>query len=110
MNILNFYSADIKYIDKLHNADDKVMSISPQIGKQTRPFIGIIILLNGKKYCIPLTSTKKKFERKSNIDFIKILDNRIIDNNGAPKIIGILNINNMIPVNENVIKKQSLQY
>ena len=73
MDILNFYYIDLKYIRNLSRADDNVMSVSPQVGKENRPFLGIIILIGGQKYCIPLTSPKKKFENmKSQIDFIKI--------------------------------------
>ena len=53
---LKLYNVNLKYIRNLHNVDDHVPSISPQIGKQNRPFLGIIILINGSKYCIPLSS------------------------------------------------------
>ena len=87
------------------------MSISPQRGKSTRPFLGIITIINNKQYCIPLTSPKDKFiNSKSNIDFIKILDDSIESSNRELKIIGILNINNMIPVNEKFIRKMNLKY
>ena len=61
MYVLDFYSIDLKYVRSLSKADDKVMSISPQIGKEIRPFVGVVVLMNGKKYCIPLTSPKDKF-------------------------------------------------
>ena len=32
MLVLDIYDVDIKYIRDLHNADDTVMSVSPQIG------------------------------------------------------------------------------
>ena len=86
------------------------MSISPQRGKQNRPFVGIVTVLNGRKYCIPLTSPKDKFaHKKSQVDFIKIFDEGRKDNSGMPKIIGVLNINNMVPVSENVIQKVDLK-
>lgn len=107
----NFYSVDLKYIRELAKYDDNVMSISPQRGKSTRPFLGIITIIDNKKYCIPLTSPKDKFiNSKSNIDFIKIFDDSIESNNREAKIIGILNINNMIPVNEKFIRKMNLKY
>ncbi len=65
-------------------------------------------MLNGKNYCISLTSPKEKFNRKSQVDFIKILDDRQKDKNGASKLIGVLNINNMIPVDVSVISKVNL--
>jgi protein AbiQ len=106
---LNFYSIDLKYIRELSRYDDNVMSISPQINKISRPFVGVVLLLNGKKYCIPLTSSKDKFKNtKSNVDFIKIFDYRFKDSNGAPKLIGVLNINNMIPVDDTVISLRDL--
>lgn len=107
----NFYSVDLKYIRELAKYDDNVMSISPQRGKSTRPFLGIITIIDNKKYCIPLTSPKDKFiNSKSNIDFIKIFDDSIESNNREAKIIGILNINDMIPVNEKFIRKMNLKY
>ena len=39
------YSINKKYIRNLHNIDDNVPSVSPQIGKQSRPFLGIIVLV-----------------------------------------------------------------
>lgn len=75
MKELNFYYIDLKYIRDLTNVDDSVMSISPQRGKQNRPFVGVVVLMNGRKYCIPLTSPKAKFEKmKSQVDFLKIFD------------------------------------
>lgn len=37
MEQLNLYSIDLKYIRDLTKADQHVMSVSPQIGKETRP-------------------------------------------------------------------------
>lgn len=36
---LNLYLIDMKYIRNLAKADDHVMSVSPQAGKETRPFV-----------------------------------------------------------------------
>lgn len=110
MDILNFYYIDLKYIRNLARADDNVMSVSPQLNKEKRPFLGIIVLIDGQKYCIPLTSPKKEFENmKSQIDFIKIFDHNSKHPEYSSKIIGILNLNNMIPVNNSVISKVNLK-
>lgn len=110
MDILNFYYIDLNYIRNLSRADDNVMSVSPQVGKENRPFLGIIILIGGQKYCIPLTSPKKKFENmKSQIDFIKVFDHNSRHPEYSSKIIGILNLNNMIPINNSVISKVNLK-
>ncbi len=109
MEKLDLYYIDLKYIRNLSNADDNVMSISPQRGKENRPFVGVIVLVNGAEYCIPLTSPKDKFRtKKSQIDFIKIFDESRRDVNNQFKLIGVLNINNMIPVADAVITKVDL--
>lgn len=112
MQYLDVYNVDLKYIRALSRADKNVMSQSPQIGKSSRPYIGIIVLLNGKKYCIPLTSTKNKKEDnreiRNNLDYIKIPHPTKKNEHGAAVIIGALNINNMIPVTDDVIRKYDL--
>ena len=101
---LKLYTIDMKYVRDLAKVDGNVMSISPQINKSSRPFVGILVLLNEKSYCIPLTSPKAKFEKKKNtVDFIKILHNTKKDENGAYKVIGALNLNNMIPVKSSLL-------
>ena len=110
LNKLDFYYLDIKYIRELSSIDDNIMSISPQRGKQNRPFVGVVTVLGGRKYCIPLTSPKDKFaQKKSQVDFIKIFDEGRKDKTGMPKLIGVLNINNMLPVSENVVQKVDLR-
>ena len=76
MNELNIYDVNLKYIRDLHKADSNVMSQSPQVNKDTRCYIGIILMLNGQNYCIPFSSgNKTKFQnKKSNIDMIKVYD------------------------------------
>ncbi len=39
---LQLYTMDMKYVRDLHKADDKVQSVSPQIHKSNRPFVGIL--------------------------------------------------------------------
>ena len=107
-DLLNLYTVNIKYNRDLHNADDNVMSISPQIGKDSRVFIGIVILINSRKYCIPLTSYKEKFDIKSKEDFIKIPHPNNKNEKGAPRTIAVLNLNNMIPVADFLIQKVDL--
>ena len=58
------YNVNLKYIRNLHKIDDNVPSVSPQIGKVTRPFLGIIVLINGSKFCIPFTSNSDKKNKK----------------------------------------------
>lgn len=87
----------MKYIRDLAKADDHVMSVSPQISKDKRPFIGIIIVCGTKKYCVPLSSPKPKHtSMKNDVDFTKIYD--------GEKLIGVLNFNNMIPIYEQYVQ------
>ena len=88
---LYVYRIDMKYIRNLHNIDDRIFSVSPQIGKNERPFLGIIIVCNKHQYCVPLSRPKKKHEKmRDKIDFKKIVHNGVL--------IGVLNFNLMIPV------------
>ena len=75
---LNLYLIDMKYIRDLHNVDDRVSSVSPQIGKQHRIYVGVVILCNGRKYLIPLSHPVEKHKRmKPRADFDKIVDKLI---------------------------------
>lgn len=109
MGYLDLYYIDLKYIRDLSKTDDRVMSVSPQTNKENRPFVGVVVMMNGQNYCIPLTSPKDKFlNKKSEIDFVKIFDETIRDRNGSFKLIGVLNINDMIPVDKTVMSKVNL--
>lgn len=69
---LFLYEIDMKYVRNLAKIDDNVMSVSPQMNKSMRPFAGILILVNGKEYCVPLSSPKPKFAgKKSAVDFLR---------------------------------------
>ncbi len=92
------YKVDMKYIRNLHNKDDKVLSVSPQTGKDTRVFVGIIIVCDDHKYCIPFSSPKKKYKKMRNsMDFSKIE----VDG----ELLGVLNFNLMIPVDESLLQE-----
>ena len=94
---LNLFGIDMKYIRDLSKVDDRVFSVSPQLGKETRPFLGVVLVCQSKKYCIPLSSPKPKHANmKSDRDFSKIIDK-------SGKLIGVLNFNNMIPVDDSLL-------
>lgn len=99
---LNLYFMDMKYIRDLHKADDRVQSVSPQIHKSNRPFVGIVVICDEKKYCVPLDSAKEKHKtQKNDVDFTRIFD--------GEKLISVLNFNNMIPVDDRFITKIDLR-
>ena len=101
------YTVNIKYIRNLHNVDDNVPSVSPQTGKTTRPFLGIIVLINGSKFCIPLTSYSHKKIKNFEIMRENITFRKIRDNNG--KILAALNLNNMIPIRDEYVTEIDLR-
>lgn len=100
---LNLYRIDMKYVRNLHNVDNRVSSVSPQIGKQHRIYIGIVVMCNERKYLIPLSHPVEKHNRMSpRADFDKIIDKR-------GKLLGVLNYNLMIPVTEKQLIKVNLK-
>lgn len=75
-------------------------SINFQVAKtkESRPFIGIVLQINGYNYYAPLTSPKPKhLTMKNQTDFIKIDGGRL----------GAINLNNMIPVPSERLQKIS---
>ena len=63
---LGLYRIDIKYVRNLANVDGRVMSVSPQEGKSSRPFVGVILICDEYKYCIPMSSPKPKHAAMKN--------------------------------------------
>lgn len=101
------YTVNKKYIRALHNIDDNVPSVSPQIGKQYRPFLGIIVLINGSKFCIPFTSNSDKKNKDFEVMRENITLRKISDKNG--KVLAALNLNNMIPIREEYLTEIDLK-
>ena len=101
------YNVNIKYIRNLHNIDNNVPSVSPQIGKQTRPFLGIVVLVNGSKFCIPFTSNSSKKNKNFESMRENITMRKIRDKDG--KVLAVLNLNNMIPIQEEYITEIDLK-
>ena len=70
-NKMELYRVDIEYYNYLHYYEPKIPYIENE--KQNRPFIGIILNVNGKNFFAPLTSPKKKhLIMKDMQDFLKI--------------------------------------
>lgn len=78
------------YINYLRNFDNRVL-----INKnETRPYVGILFKIGKIKYFAQLSSPKLKHkDMKTSIDFIKIENGKY----------GAINLNNMIPVLDEVI-------
>lgn len=86
---LSFYTVDYEYCDYLRTFD-RCVSINYG-SKSTRPFVGIVMTINGFEYYAPLSSPKPKhLKMRNQLDFLKIDDGKL----------GAINFNNMIPVPE----------
>lgn len=80
---------DSKYCDFLRKYENKVPYNAGE--KELRPFVGILFNIGNCEYFAPLSSHKPKHSRLANtLDLIKI-------DNGK---LGVINFNNMIPVNK----------
>lgn len=88
--MLYLYKINIEYIKKLNSADNRVhYDISDTYDR--KPYIGIVFSIQDYLYLIPLSSPKRKHRNMRNtLDFHKIED--------ESNFMGVLNINNMIPV------------
>ena len=82
---MDFYYINDKYINYLKQFDDKVAKNK----NESRPYIGVVLDVNGIQYFAPLTSPKPKhLHMKNSLDFRKIGGGRF----------GAINFNSMIPV------------
>jgi protein AbiQ len=87
---MKFYNIEDDYILFLRNYDTKVAENK----KVSRPYIGIVLEINGIKYYAPLTSPKPKHKNmKNGKDFRKISQGQY----------GAINFNNMIPVPDSAL-------
>ena len=95
-NKLKWYIANKEYVNYLKEFDSKVENIN--YDKKLKPYIGILITINEFGYYVPISSAKEKhYKIKKDMDFIKIKQN--------DKIIGVLNLNNMIPISADNVKE-----
>lgn len=97
----------MKYIRNLHRIDDNIPSVSPQNDKQSRPFLGIILLVNNSKFCIPLSSNSEEKNKKLASMRDNITLRKIYDKSG--KLLAVLNLNNMIPIRDEYISEIDLK-
>lgn len=93
---VKFYTVNDDYIKHLKAIDDKVRD---NYGT-ARPYIGVLLEVNGHQYIAPLTSYKAKQDRlKSSSPTIFKMHEKGDENNK----LGMVQLNNMIPVTTSVI-------
>lgn len=96
MEKLNFYIMPDEYIAFMSNYDEKVCYNK----KHKRPYIGIILKVENTNYFAPFTSPKEKHQKmKQTLDYVKMDDGKL----------GLINLNNMIPVPLNICEKLELK-
>ena len=89
---MKLYTINEEYINYLKQFSENIKYNK----NESRPYVGIILEINGHNYFAPLGSPKPKhIKMKESMDFIKI------DNGQA----GVINLNNMIPVSLEYVKQ-----
>jgi protein AbiQ len=99
---MKFYTVDDDYISYLRKHDETVFK-----NKVRRPYIGVVLEINECKYLAPLSSQDKQHK---NLTIFRIYEK----GNNKNKL-GVLHLNNMIPILDTVItevkfKEQEIKY
>ncbi len=98
MKQLNWYVVNKDYITYLKKFDSRVENIDYGENR-VKPYIGIVFSFNNRNYYVPISSSKPKHNSMSEkVDFIKLKNSR-------DRLIGVINLNNMIPVSNNDVTK-----
>lgn len=99
MSELMLYKIDPMYLKYMHKIDYRV-----SLKHNNRPFVGIITMINGIKYVLPLTSqTTQERKEKGKSKRSSLITTFVRDENGI-EISSILH-NNMFPVKDGVYTK-----
>ena len=95
---MNIYKADIEYCNYLHYYEPKIPFVENE--KENRPFVGVVLCVNGKNFFAPLTSPKPKhISMRDMQDFLKIDHGNL----------GGINLNNMIPIPKRYLSKIDIE-
>lgn len=90
---MKFYKVDVNYIKYLHGFDNRVQYNVNYTNtlNQNRPYIGVVLKINQQNYFAPLEHPRPSHKTlKSNVHIYKIKGGKL----------GIIGLNNMIPVPE----------
>lgn len=92
-----------EYIKFLRKFDNHVQDNSNE--KNNKPYLGVLLEKDEQKYFVPLSSPKEKHKKFMELEERKKLPIDIfLIKESKTKLIGVLNINNMIPVIDDVIE------
>lgn len=98
--MFKIYEIDLDYIKALNAVDNKVQYDSTG-NYNNKPYIGVLFRMKSMDYVVPLSSPKPKhLTMRNQADFFKIDGGNL----------GVININNMIPVRNqfNIIKLKDI--
>lgn len=113
---LKFVNVDLKYLKKLHDVSSEVYY--KESNYETKPYLGILLTTEGRKYVLPLTSAKEKHKFWKNADVDRFLIYEMVDKRGLGKndvyveqkdtdevkhILSAIDLKKMIPVVDSVI-------
>ena len=92
-----WYFVNKDYIDYLKKYDKFIQNIN--YGENAlKPYVGIVFKINNFNYFAPISSMKNKYQNlKEDKDLIKIKSNK--------KVLGIINLNNMLPITLNQVQE-----
>ena len=117
---LTFINIEQSYLKKLHDACSEVYYKAS--GYENKPYIGILINKNDRKYVIPLSSAKEKHKTWKNVDKECYLIYEMakkssmgqgdiwveIDEDNVKHILSVIDIKKMIPVVEGVYSRVNI--
>ena len=108
-NNFEFIRVKSDYINFLLNYDDKIQYNDTLLGKDNKPFLGILFSINNQDYYVPLSSANKKKKLINMYNRYKKTNRNTIDmfyiEDKKEKLLAILNLNNMIPIAKKSIIK-----
>ena len=117
---LTFINIDQNYLKKLHDACSEVYYKAS--GYENKPYIGILINKNDRKYVIPLSSAKEKHKTWKNVDkeCYLIYENAkksgkgqddiwvAADGDNVKHILSVMDIKKMIPIVDGVYSRVNI--
>ena len=89
--LLRFYTIKDDFINKMKSLDSKIQN---NYGG-ARPYVGVLLVINGLNYYAPLSSYKPKQDKINNITVFKLHEKGNPNNK-----LGVIHINNMFPVTD----------
>ncbi|WP_181859682.1 type III toxin-antitoxin system ToxN/AbiQ family toxin [Vibrio harveyi] len=98
---MKFYIVSNGFISQLKEVDDKVRD-----NKTSRPYVGVVIEVEGFKYLSPLTSYKPKHDELKDSNPLIFKMHEVGDESVK---LGMLQLNNMIPVLDSEITLLDLE-